>query len=360
MSGHHDSNDRLLELLAAQQLGDLAPEERDELQELTQQLNIDPDQLPDHILGELLVMLDQQSSDQDQLPADLARRLETSGRAAIVSAAAPDSFRIPTDAPQQQSGSKLWGWMTTAAAVIAIGASIFAVSNYNKRKQATTQYESQLAALQTKIDNNNDLLQASRLAAEQTQQELEALQLTNDAQATRLAELDRSRLELADQLAEATSSLQNARDTIAMYETPLSPEQLAENRTKLLTVPDAVQIAWQPFDLPDAPAEQQGVRGDVVWSDDLQEGYIRFVGLKPNDPNVEQYQIWVIDERGLEQKVSGGIFNASAEGEIVVPITPGIDVGRVALFAITIEEPGGTWVPDLSRRVVVAPREEDG
>ena len=102
------------------------------------------------------------------------------------------------------------------------------------------------------------------------------------------------------------------------------------------------------------------MRGDVVWSDDLQEGYIRFVGLKPNDPNVEQYQIWVIDERGLEQKVSGGIFNASAEGEIVVPITPGIDVGRVALFAITIEEPGGTWVPDLSRRVVVAPREEDG
>ena len=244
MSGHHDSNDRLLELLAAQQLGDLAPEERDELQELIQKHNIDPDQLPDHILGELLIMLDQQSSDLEQLPLDLARRLETSGRAAIVSAAAPDSYRIPTDAPQQQSSPKLWGWITTAAAVIAIGASIFAVSNYNKHKQAATQYESQLAVLQTKIDNNNDLLEASRLAAEQTQQELETLQLTNDAQATRLAELDRSRLELADQLAQATSSLLDARDTIAMYETPLSPEQLADNRTKLLTVPDAVQIAW--------------------------------------------------------------------------------------------------------------------
>jgi hypothetical protein len=39
-----------------------------------------------------------------------------------------------------------------------------------------------------------------------------------------------------------------------------------------------------------------------------------------------------------------------------VPIQPGIDVGRVTLFAITVEKPGGTWVPDLKRRVVVAPR----
>lgn len=76
-----------------------------------------------------------------------------------------------------------------------------------------------------------------------------------------------------------------------------------------------------------------------------------------NDPKAEQYQVWLIDERGMEQKVGGGVFNASAEGEIVVPIAPGIDVGRVALFAITIEHPGGTWVPDLKRRVVVAPRD---
>lgn len=74
-----------------------------------------------------------------------------------------------------------------------------------------------------------------------------------------------------------------------------------------------------------------------MWSNELQEGYIRFVGL--------------------EQKVSGGVFNASADGEIIVPITPGIDVGHVALFAITVENPGGTWVPDLTRRVVVAPRD---
>ncbi len=81
------------------------------------------------------------------------------------------------------------------------------------------------------------------------------------------------------------------------------------------------------------------------------------MGLRPNDPSVEQYQIWVIDERGMEQKVSGGVFNASADGEIVVPINPSIDLRRVALFAVTIEEPGGTVVPSLKRRVVIAPRE---
>ena len=107
--------------------------------------------------------------------------------------------------------------------------------------------------------------------------------------------------------------------------------------------------------------EQPGVGGDVVWNDTLQQGYLRFVGLEINDPTKEQYQVWVIDDRGMEQKVSGGVFNATADGEVIVPIEPGIDVGRVQVFAITVEEPGGIWVPDLKRRVVVAPRgAEDG
>ena len=131
---------------------------------------------------------------------------------------------------------------------------------------------------------------------------------------------------------------------------------LQAGRTKLLEVPGTVRLAWSPFDLPNAPAEQPNVQGDVVWNDAKQEGYLRFAGLKVNDPAVEQYQVWVIDERGMEQKVSGGVFNATQDGEILVPIRPGIDVGRVALFAITVEKTGGTWVPDLKRRVVVAPR----
>ncbi len=67
--------------------------------------------------------------------------------------------------------------------------------------------------------------------------------------------------------------------------------------------------------------------------------------------------MWVVDRRGMEQKVSGGVFDVNAKGEIIVPIDPSLDVSRVSLFAITIEEPGGTVVPDLRRRVVYAPVE---
>ena len=145
-----------------------------------------------------------------------------------------------------------------------------------------------------------------------------------------------------------------------VQEAPEDPTVLAQRREQLLDVNGTIRVAWQPFEVPGLPdAEQPGVDGDVVWNDNLQQGFLRFKGLKVNDPSEEQYQVWVIDERGMEQKVSGGVFNATADGEIIVPIEPGIDVGNVQVFAITVEEPGGIWVPDLKRRVVVAPRGED-
>ncbi len=357
MSGESQYPDRLLELLAAQQLGDLSPEEHDELTLLVQE----HDELPPEVIGDLLLMIDQASDDQEALPKHLSESLAQSGRAAIAARSGADSLPFQaqsgSDSVNGSGSSRSWAWITSAAAVIAIGATVFGVSSYLARVQSQQDYQNQLAALESQVIENEELLAASRLAAAEAQESIQQLEQDKQFQAAELAQLENARLELATELAQVTSSLNDAIDQIAVYETPLDPAQLADNRRQLMTVPDSVQIAWQPFDLPDAPAEQQGVRGDVVWNDALQEGYIRFVGLKPNDPDVEQYQIWVIDERGLEQKVSGGVFNASAEGEIIVPITPGIDVGRVGLFAITIENPGGTWVPDLSRRVVVAPRD---
>jgi hypothetical protein len=196
-----------------------------------------------------------------------------------------------------------------------------------------------LTARQRQIEGVQGELARAKAQADDLRRALEA---ANAAHAQRLTAL--------------TRELDEAKLTIARFEAPADPAMLAANRTKLLEVPDTIRVAWQPFDLPDKPAELKNITGDVVWNDKLQTGYLRFVGLKVNDPAIEQYQVWVIDERGMEQKVSGGIFNATAQGEVIVPIEPGIDVGRVALFAITIEKPGGTWVPDLERRVVVAPR----
>jgi hypothetical protein len=116
--------------------------------------------------------------------------------------------------------------------------------------------------------------------------------------------------------------------------------------------PTSTAMTFGEWDNP----EVRGVRGECVWCERSQMGYLRFVNLPPNDPTKEQYQLWIIDERGMGQRISGGIFDAAEDGETVVPIKPGIRVRDAKAFAVTIEAPGGTWVSDMSRRVVIASR----
>lgn len=363
MSQFNDYSERLLELIGAQQLGDLSHDEREELDRLIGEAGTS--EAPE-VLGELLLLLDAQDPEPERIPQPLADQIARGGRAAIASSAQSGgepqlrlggTDRDPSQSRNPSTSSSLWVWLTGLAAVVALGTGIFAYSVVVSKRQNEQEYRQRMASLQTKIEENQQIIASSRQAAEQAQSKLASLSEENRTQAQQLAANDQAQLELAAQLADATSTLKDAQLKIAKYEEPTDPAVLAQRRQQLLEVPDSIQIAWQPFDLPDAPAVQHGVRGDVVWSDTLQQGYIRFVGLEPNDPNIEQYQVWVIDDRGMEQKVSGGVFNASAQGEIIVPIEPGIEVGRVALFAVTVENPGGTWVPDLSRRVVVAPRD---
>ena len=336
--------DRLLELLADEQLDLLSPEDRAELASLRIRAEDDPKMA--QVMGELLLALD--AADQrESLPQGLRDRLADSGRRVVA----------PPGRPVARSASRWWVGLA-AGLVIATGALIVAWSQVQSRQRSLDEARAQVAVLNERIQSNEAVLASARTRVD----ELLAQAQRADAAATeselRLAQAAQRELELAERLAVATADLQDARLEIARYETPVDPAELQQNRRRLLDVPGTVRVAWSPFALPDAPAEQRDVQGDVVWNDELQQGYLRFVGLNVNDPNLEQYQVWVIDERGLEQKVSGGVFNATAQGEVIVPIEPGIDVGRVALFAITIENPGGTWVPDLKRRVVVAPRGE--
>jgi len=114
--------------------------------------------------------------------------------------------------------------------------------------------------------------------------------------------------------------------------------------------PDREVIHWKDWDNP----EVKGVLGEVVWCEDQQLGYMRFVGLRPNDPSKEQYQVWIVDERGMGQRISGGVFDAEDDGETIVPVKPAMPVRGAKLFAVTIEPPGGLWVSDMTRRVTVA------
>lgn len=270
---------------------------------------------------------------------------------------------LPYSAPAKKSSPLPWA---LAAAAVLVGAvSIGVISTrLSARNQALQTAQEQVKILEARVADNATVLAKANAHIESLARDLTTRTgELRDKESQVLAAAQRNTM-LAQQLADATTAaaqqareLDEAKLTIARLEAPADPAIAQANRQKLLEVPDTIRVAWAPFNLEGAPApEQPNITGDVVWNDRLETGYLRFVGLKPNDPAKEQYQVWVIDERGLEQKVSGGIFNATADGEVIVPITPGIAVGRVALFAITVEKPGGTWVPDLKRRVVVAPR----
>jgi len=290
-------------------------------------------------------------TEDGKLPDSLADRLEAQGRSALT---APQ--QEPHDAATPSSANPRVvsrAWLGMAAVLVlgaGVGLAVLAVHVQSKNSRIA-ELETQLADARTQAQQNQTFLADLRMQLEQREGELERTEGS-------LAQAEEQRLQMAERLATVTSDLEDAQLRIARYEEPVDPATLAANRQKLLEVPGTVRLAWNPFDLPDDPATQQDVTGDVVWNDELEQGYLRFVGLKVNDPTEEQYQVWVIDERGMEQKVSGGVFNATADGEVIVPIDPALDIGRVALFAVTVEEPGGIMVPDLRRRVVVAPRGE--
>jgi len=135
-----------------------------------------------------------------------------------------------------------------------------------------------------------------------------------------------------------------------------TPLTLVQARAELAASPGILVVPWGDWDNPEVP----GVKGDVTWDEAGQRGYMRFAGLPAKDPAVETYQLWIIDSRGMEQRVSGGVFSGSegsATGEIIVPIEPGLAIQGAGAFAVTIEPPGGNAVSDMKRRVVIAAKQ---
>ena len=344
---------RLAELAADESLGQISVEDRAELEVLRDELGESGEST---VLGELIAGFDAASHGADGMPEDVAARLVARGRAVVgaASGSAVSPASLPFESPRASLG---WKAALVAAVVVAAVSVTVAVITVSNRTRATEAWNAERQTLLAKMESNQTMLAEARGATEQLRLALAESEDLTQTQRTQILAARERELEYAQQLADATSTIDALNTTVAMYEEPIPPEILAQNRQKLLDVPNTVQIAWAPFDVEGGPAEQRSVTGDVVWNDELEEGYLRFVGLEPNDPDVEQYQVWVIDRRGMEQKVSGGVFDVNALGEIIVPIDPSLDVSRVSLFAITIEEPGGTVVPDLQRRVVYAPVE---
>ena len=107
----------------------------------------------------------------------------------------------------------------------------------------------------------------------------------------------------------------------------------------LLAAGDAVTLPWRS-----EFSDYENVRGEIVWSDSLQTGQMRFKGLPPNDPAERQYQLWIVDPDRYDHPVDGGVFDASGEGEFVVPVDAKLLVEAPVAFAVTLEQRGGVVV----------------
>ena len=113
-------------------------------------------------------------------------------------------------------------------------------------------------------------------------------------------------------------------------------------------------VRWE-FTPPSGPAAN-APSGDVVWDPASQRGYLRLKGLDPNDARQSQYQLWIFDgERDDRYPVDGGVFDIPAgRAEVVIPIVARLHVGKPALFAVTVEKPGGVVVSGRERIAVLA------
>jgi hypothetical protein len=133
------------------------------------------------------------------------------------------------------------------------------------------------------------------------------------------------------------------------------PDQhtLQKLRDKLVIRPNAIAREWTATKDPNAPA----VSGDIVWDNKTQTGYVRFRGLPANDPHLHQYQLWIFDgARSDKYPIDGGVFDMTADnnGDIVIPIKAKLPVRDPAMFAVTLEQPGGAVVSEREHILALA------
>ena len=85
-----------------------------------------------------------------------------------------------------------------------------------------------------------------------------------------------------------------------------------------------------------------------------------FSDLDPNNPSLEQYQLWIFDnDPNQKTPTDGGVFDISRseigpDGTVVIPIKATVPVNRAVQFAVTVETPGGVYVSKKEKIPVLA------
>lgn len=128
-----------------------------------------------------------------------------------------------------------------------------------------------------------------------------------------------------------------------------APADPFAQRDQLVASAPVRKVTFQP-----GPAAGFGtVRGDVVWSDARQEGYLQLDGLAALPPE-QQYQLWIVDVRRVGAPVDGGVFDLGNGGPQVVPIEAKLKVAEAKAFVVTVEPRGGVVVSDQKNVVAIA------
>jgi anti-sigma-K factor RskA len=130
-------------------------------------------------------------------------------------------------------------------------------------------------------------------------------------------------------------------------ETPVSPA-LAEARLRA-EARDLIERSFEGL------GDFKGAGGKVVWSDQLQQGFMTLTGIPVNDPGKAQYQLWIVDPKRDEAPVDGGVFDIPTDGSpVVIPISAKLALSNPQAFVITLEQPGGVVKSKQEKVVALA------
>lgn len=139
---------------------------------------------------------------------------------------------------------------------------------------------------------------------------------------------------------------------------PKVPTQtpLDEQYTQLAAKPGVVAAPWG-FNADGGDERFANATGQIIFDPETQTGYMKLSGLPVNDPDQEQYQLWIVDADRPDEttnRVDGGVFDVTDAGEVIVPVNPKITAAQPVVFALTIERPGGVVVSQGPLQVVAA------
>jgi hypothetical protein len=142
-----------------------------------------------------------------------------------------------------------------------------------------------------------------------------------------------------------------SREAPEIAQRPATP---AAEMERLAARPGSLTLEWNATDPPDPTVRASG--GGLVWNPADQAGYMRFTGLSPNPASEFQYQLWIFDAKRDERyPVDGGVFDIPpGQAEVIIPVRARLPVAEPALFAVTVERPGGVVVSSRERIALLA------